>query len=147
MTKLGTWTRTVLAATAVAVPVAGLFGGAALAESQSAGVPARSTRVESQRIDAPSAPLPTTVRHEATTYRATADECVGSVCAKGVAVTTPEVEVSEVGGPVETPTLEVGTGAVSAEVNLTEDSVGVAVFYGAVGTSYEVSPYELAPRH
>ena len=147
MTKLGAWKRTVLAATAAAVPVLGVLGGAALAEPQSADVPARSARVESQRVDAPSATLPTTVRHEATTYRATADECVGSVCAKGVTATTPDVEISRVGGPVETPTAEVGTGAVSVEVDLTEDSVEVAAFYGAIGDSYEVSPYELMPRH
>ena len=148
MTKQrGTWKRTVATAAAVAAPALALFGGAALAESGAAAVPAQSIRVESQRADAPSTPLPWTIRHEATTYRVSADECAGSVCAGGVTVTTPALEVSKVGGPVETPTVELGTGAVSAELNVTEDSVEASAFYGAIGVSYEVSPYEVLPRH
>ena len=147
MTTQRTWKRRVMSTIAAAVVVVALLGGAALADSHSVGVPAGSNRIESQRIDAPSATTPVPVRHESTSYRATSDECVGSVCAKGVTATTPEVEVSRVGGPVETPGTEVGTGAVSVEVTLTEDSVVASAHYGAIGASYEVSPYSVMPRH
>ena len=147
-TNLGTWKRTMVVAAAAAMPVAVALGGsAALAESHGASVPARSVRVDSQRADLPSAALPATIRSEATTYRVSGDECAGSVCVEGVAVTTPEAEVSSVGGPTSTPTAEIGTGTVSAAVTVTEGSVGASAYYGAIGVSHEISPNELMPRH
>jgi hypothetical protein len=133
MTKRQGAQKRIVTAAAGALALALSFGAsAALGETHGISIPGRSARIEAQRVDAPRVSLPATVRQEATTYRVTGDECAGSVCARGVAVTAPAVDASSVGGPVETPAVEVGVGSVSVSVSA-NDGARASAYYGAIG--------------